>query len=406
MKQNVMQALRSALQERKEALRERLLSCLADHVEQELNELANPPELSDDLFGEEETEAAAPDPVADLRRATEMLGSATEQVSILQALVEGAAGLSSRVAMFVCRNDQAVGWGESGFATDPHSFRTVTLPLQEDSALCRAASSGIAISSEDTSPAAPVWESMGAERAATYVAVPLKIQDRVAAILFADDGPGQEPEAPLQVDALAVLARMAEMSLETLALRTKMAAPGTGRVDRRPSRAWNEPPTESAAAFSQARPEPAPAEEPQAAVVEPAAAFESAAIEPAAAEPPAAEPVEAEAPAGDEAAASVAPQEGPEESGPAEEEGGDDPQHTEARRFARLLVSEILLYNSADVQEGKEHRDLLARLKKDLDRSEQMYRNRVPARVAEATDYFRDEVLRTLADGDPELLGN
>ena len=176
MKQNVMEALRSALEERKEALRERLLSCLADHVEHELNELATPPALSDDLFGDEEPDTPAPTPFAELRRATELMGSAGEQVSILQSLIEGAAGFSARAAMFVCRNDQALGWGESGYGADPHTFRDVTVSLKEDSALCRAATSGILVSSEDTSPAASIWEALGTEPAATYVAVPLRIR--------------------------------------------------------------------------------------------------------------------------------------------------------------------------------------------------------------------------------------
>ena len=39
-------------------------------------------------------------------------------------------------------------------------------------------------------------------------------------------------------------------------------------------------------------------------------------------------------------------------------------RHADARRFARLLVSEILLYNEEAVMQGRRHRDLGRRLEK------------------------------------------
>jgi len=80
--------------------------------------------------------------------------------------------------------------------------------------------------------------------------------------------------------------------------------------------------------------------------------------------------------------------------------------HEDARRYARLLVSEILLYNEAQVELGKKHRDLYRRLKEDLERSEQMYRQRVSPEVAAEKDYFEEEIVSTLAGGDPALLGS
>ena len=51
--------------------------------------------------------------------------------------------------------------------------------------------------------------------------------------------------------------------------------------------------------------------------------------------------------------------------------------HNEARRFARLLVSEIKLYNEQKVREGRDAGDLYNRLREDIDRSRQMYDKRV-----------------------------
>jgi len=80
-------------------------------------------------------------------------------------------------------------------------------------------------------------------------------------------------------------------------------------------------------------------------------------------------------------------------------------RHDEARRFARLLVSEIRLYNEQAVQDGKANRDIYQRLKDDIDRSREMYEQRVPQEIRAASNYFFEELVRTLADGDPDALG-
>jgi hypothetical protein len=83
----------------------------------------------------------------------------------------------------------------------------------------------------------------------------------------------------------------------------------------------------------------------------------------------------------------------------------DDPLHEEARRLARLLVSEIKLYNEEQVDEGRRKRDLYERLREDIDRSRQMYEERVEARILKTTDYFYQELVRILAAGDTKALG-
>ena len=84
---------------------------------------------------------------------------------------------------------------------------------------------------------------------------------------------------------------------------------------------------------------------------------------------------------------------------------GDDALHEEARRLARLLVSEIKLYNEEQVEEGRRKRDLYERLREDIDRSRQMYEERVDQRILRSTDYFYQELVRILAAGDSRALG-
>lgn len=79
--------------------------------------------------------------------------------------------------------------------------------------------------------------------------------------------------------------------------------------------------------------------------------------------------------------------------------------HNDARRFARLLVSEIKLYNEKKVQEGRQANDLYDRLREAIDRSREMYDKRVQPPVAAKFDYFHYELVNALADGNAERLG-
>ncbi len=79
--------------------------------------------------------------------------------------------------------------------------------------------------------------------------------------------------------------------------------------------------------------------------------------------------------------------------------------HNDARRFARLLVSEIKLYNEQKVNEGRGSSDLYERLKEAIDRSREMYDKRVQPPVAAKFDYFHYELVNTLAEGDDNKLG-
>ncbi len=81
---------------------------------------------------------------------------------------------------------------------------------------------------------------------------------------------------------------------------------------------------------------------------------------------------------------------------------GED--HESARRYARLLVSEIRLYHEAEVVAGRRDRDLASRLGGEIARARVLYEQRVPPRIRSQTDYFQAELVRTLADGDAALL--
>ena len=76
-----------------------------------------------------------------------------------------------------------------------------------------------------------------------------------------------------------------------------------------------------------------------------------------------------------------------------------------AQRYARLLISEIKLYHEPEVIAGRRDRDVVSRLGGEIARARVLYEKRVPAHVRRATDHFHAELVRTLANGDPSLLG-
>ena len=83
----------------------------------------------------------------------------------------------------------------------------------------------------------------------------------------------------------------------------------------------------------------------------------------------------------------------------------DAQKHDEARRFARLLISEIKLYNETKVAQGKQSNSIYEILKEDIDRSFQLYQERIPVDVRKAADYFKQSLVSILADGQESALG-
>lgn len=225
--------------------------------------------------------------------------------------------------------------------------------------------------------------------------MPICLRGKVVGALLALDG-----ESPLIGETVQLLAFLTGLLLETLAVRPVIPTPSL--LDPQVIAGGLEATAAAAAAPAEILPmveAPAAAPEPE---EETAAAAEPEPVAP----PPAAPAAAAipEVPAGHDAAATVQLKVPPKPV-TAERTPELDRKHEEARRFARLLVSEIRLYNEQAVQDGRVARDIYHRLKEDVDRSREMYEQRVPADVRRESNYFYDELVRILGDGDPDTLG-
>ena len=79
--------------------------------------------------------------------------------------------------------------------------------------------------------------------------------------------------------------------------------------------------------------------------------------------------------------------------------------HLRAQRFARVQVAEMRLFEPEAVHGGRERRDLYEPLRKRIDDARAAFRTQFFKGCSSMVDYLHLELVRTLANDDPELLG-
>lgn len=78
----------------------------------------------------------------------------------------------------------------------------------------------------------------------------------------------------------------------------------------------------------------------------------------------------------------------PEIGGPAAEE--EPKEYDEARRLARLILSDIIIYNSEKVEKGIREGNFFEILQQEIDEGREYYESRVPFRVRQDTEFFNE----------------
>jgi hypothetical protein len=299
-----------------------------------------------------------------LRDAVESITRRETQREILSALVDAGAAFYPRVALFIVKGGTLAGWaglgflGEGGFRSE--NLARVSLSASGDHILARAVSAQVAIRSGPQGAGREIQTALGGLASGDSCAVPVLVRGRPVAVLFGDTGTAAEHGDPLGFE---IVARMAGLAMERLG---------------------------------------APQRRARAATVEAIASIGHR-VSPETAGPGApAPPEEAELHA-------ILSDLGGSLRSPSADDGLSDEERrrqADARRFAHLLVSELLLYNEAAVVQGRRHHDLYARLQTEIERSRQAFASRFPALTAGPNDFFKQELVRLLAQGDPGLLGN
>lgn len=356
------------------------------------------------------TRARASSDVAMLKAAVDDIDNQRAQTEILSALVNRSAAFAPRIIFFIIKNERATAWRARGLegTIGDAAVREISVPLSNETLLSEVVNSRATMSGTPDSHAENnlILDHLGDERMPErLVAIPLVARGRAVAVLYADCAT-LDSEA-INLEALETLVRVASMAVELLAIsrpQPTTTAPPPPQAFARDVR-----PAATASASSPAAPPP---------VSDEAGATAAVTTDPLSSAPPVS--TSPPAPAMSEETPPVVSPAAPSPLGSARRFGSganaelpvevaDDEErrlHTDARRFARILIDEIKLYNEQKVREGRAGNDLYKRLREEMDRSRQAYDKRVNPRVAARYDYFHHELINTLAEGDPSKLGD
>ncbi len=271
------------------------------------------------------------------------------QSEILRHLLEGTARFAGRVALFVVKGGAANGWQGIGF-DDNDAIRNVS--LESSGGLAAQAVEGRMIAAGSIAEFDPGFADLVRTPAQNNcVVLPLVVKDKVAALIYADGG--LNASGPMDASGMTALTRFAALWLEICAVRKS-----------------------GSAAASAAMSAPMQVED--------------------------SEPVYAAAASGSSMAGAASSSVAAPMSTPAGEEAD---LHKKAKRFAKLLVEEIKLYNQPKVAEGKQNHDLYDRLREDIEKSRATYDKRYGDSPVADANYFTQELIRILADSDVSLMG-
>lgn len=347
----------------------------------------------------------AHDPLEKLLAAVRNLITATLPEQVLEVLTEEAEGFGVRGAVFEVRGKAAWGASARGFGSQlsQQVFRALVVPLNQDNLFRQVYETGghtdgsVDLLKKNRN----ILEKLRPNSKDPILLLPIRSAGSVSAIFYADAG---GKGIPLPVDALKILAEFAGAQLdrlmalsggvpaEVVEAETVEAEPvgvssgGEAQVEVEEAQPWEQAANIGAGGAAGVQTSPAPV-------------FESIPVvetppptppRPSASQPPAPAP----APAGGAVGVDLS-----------QLSEVDRKVHQDAKRFAKLLVSEIDLYNKAKVADGRKNKNVYKVLKSDIERSRQTYEKRFGKTVGKQFDYFRDEVVRTLASNDPSLLG-
>ncbi len=317
---------------------------------------------------------------AELLQAVSAIHAGSTQKEILRALLDSTAAYSGRAALFVIKSGTATGWQGRGF--DNHEeIKDFSLDVNSP-APSQVLHSRLAATAGAAQMDPAFTSKFGAAAEDKALLLPLRLKDKVAALVYVDGG--IRSDGNMEAAAVELLVAATSAWLEVASLRKQAQKEGVSEPAA--SEKFEAPPVQTVSSFSDPFAAHAPRHVAATPVPEPAMAEATAEVVSA----PASMTAAAAAPATD-AFAHLSPE--------------SAEVHRKAQRFARLLMDEIKLYNQAKVAEGRKHKDLYDRLKEDIDKSRSTYHKRYENTAAASVDYFTTELVRSLAEDDIALLG-
>ncbi|MDJ0840954.1 MAG: hypothetical protein QNK37_30870 [Acidobacteriota bacterium] len=323
---------------------------------------------------------------ADLVAASQNFSAGTSQIEILKALVDHVARIVPRVLLLIRKGGNLHGWTGEGFGPDfiNGGMKKIVWPLDRYPELIKVAQDKqpMMLNFSDLSDINTEIESFDGFTPFKSCFYPLVVKGKVAAVLYLDSG----SEAGLEgQEGAQLLCHLAGLELTALAFMGKKAREAAPAPKPAPA---PEPPRAKPRILPPVEPEPVPDFHPGNVIKsKPAAPLESEAMESGATL--------------DDFRPQTIPEPMPMPAAmpPAAPEVEEDPGIKKARRVARVLVSDLKLYNEEAVTAAQSAGDLYSRLKEDIDRSFAHYKERTSGLVPDGTNFFKLELIRQLGDG-------
>jgi hypothetical protein len=374
-------------------------------VRRVMEEIAAAPAPDETASGSTSNDAASASSPTDLARAVAEIQQGTSQREILRALLDTSARHAARVALFVVKGSHATGWQARGFA---NSDAVKDFALDEDApAVARAIRDRVAASAPVAELDSRFLKEFGTPASGEGRILPLILKDKVAALVYADSG--TDAAGLLDAGAIELLVLSTSAWLEVNSLRKQAqthvdshnvtpAEVPPHQAPAQPVPAFNDPFASHAPAYASGHAMAAAAAGEASTPVASAAHSAIADVQSGVVEMDhgLAEPL----PIGHAETKAI-----PETSPVSSISPEDQDVHRKALRFARLLIDEIKLYNQAKVAEGRKHKDLYDRLKETIEKSRATYQKRYGKTVAASGNYLQNEIIRSLAEDDPSIMG-
>ncbi len=420
------QKLTEKLDQAREHIQDRLIQLNRD-IRIEFDRLIE--EMPEPVPAAPAAQPPAPSELPKILAAAHNLHQATNQVDLLRILVESCGVFVPRVLLLIKKTGFLHGWSSSGFSEEfvENRLKRVRWAVDDYEELKHVVdhSAPLPCTFSELGEIAQQIEQFDGFVPFKAVFYPLVVKGKVAAVLYIDSG----TDTNFDRDPATLLCHVAGLELTLVALKAKFVNGSPAESEAAvPAPKPAALPKPAPAPIAKQAPRPAPAPEPEV-----DSSFVSRMDPPVrpvarpAAPPPAPEPEPQfdpyagdfdEPPTPGDFAMPEEPQfedhgfsfqppppaPAPAAAAPVDD---DDPSTKKAKRAARVLVSDLLLYNEAAIKAARQHGDLYARLKEDIDRSYQHYQERIADLNTRADrNFFKEEIIRQLANGDPKVLGS
>jgi len=292
---------------------------------------------------------------------------AESPAEVFKTLLEGTRVAAPRASVFLVRQNELKGWGAIGYPPESAGRQREYIGPVAEGWLGEVLQSEPPLHSTDANKLVPGF---GQPTPSECFGVAVRLKGRPIALIVIERIEGELPWYP---SILGTLVRVAQLKLDLDLVRRKLAATGAPR--RAPTARKPEPvtPTATVAGVSSV---PPVAEEATPVSVDVSETVPASVAELAAAAP---EPSEKITP-------------------------GESPQSEAARRYARLVATDIRLYNEESVVLGRREGDLAERLQDSLTRGKETFQRRHGELGQDGLRILYDAYTEVLAGGQADLI--